>query len=165
MTQAPDPLRLIAVAAMAGNRVIGKDGKLPWRLPEDLEFFKQLTTGHPVIMGRRTFESIGRPLPERRNIIISKSLKTAPAGTDLVASIDALRLPPVNLSGRVFVIGGAQIYTALMPQIDEIYLSYIFENHQGDTVLPEFEDFFDLREVIRKYESFEVRHYVRNALQ
>jgi dihydrofolate reductase len=165
MTQTSDPLRLIAVAAMASNRVIGKNGKLPWKLPEDLEFFKQLTTGYPVIMGRRTFESIGRPLPKRRNIIISNTLKTAPTGTDLVASIDSLRMPSNNLSGRVFVIGGAQIYTALMPQIDEIYLSYIFEDHQGDVTLPEFEKYFNLKEVIKKYDAFEVRHYFRNTLK
>ena len=165
MTQTPDPLRLIAVAAMASNRVIGRNGKLPWKLPEDLEFFKRLTTGYPVIMGRKTFESIGRPLPKRRNIIISNTLKTAPSGTDLVASIDALRLPSNNLSGRAFVIGGAQIYNALMPQIDEIYLSYIFEDHQGDVTLPEFEKSFDLKEVIKKYDAFEVRHYLRNTLK
>lgn len=165
MTQSPDPLRLIAVAAMASNRVIGKNGKLPWRLPADLDFFKRLTTGYPVIMGRKTFESIGRPLPKRRNIIISTTLKIAPSGTDLVASIDALRLPSINLSGKAFVIGGAQIYAALMPQIDEIYLSYIFEDHQGDATLPEFETSFDLKEVIKKYDDFEVRHYFRNTLK
>lgn len=163
MTQSSPPLQLIAVAAMASNRVIGINGKLPWKLPEDLKFFKQLTSGYPVIMGRKTLDSIGRPLPGRRNIIISRTLKSAPAGTDLVASIEALRLPSVNLHGRAFVIGGAQIYTALMPQIDEIYLSYIFEDHQGDTTLPEFEESFELSKVIKKYKDFEVRHYLRNT--
>ena len=163
MTQSPPPLQLIAVAAMASNRVIGKNGKLPWKLPEDLKFFNQMTSGYPVIMGRKTLQSIGRPLPGRRNIIISKSLKEPPSGTDLVASIEDLHLPSMNLHGRAFVIGGAQVYTALLPQIAEIYLSYIFEEHQGDTTLPEFEECFNLKNTVKKYKDFEVRHYVRSA--
>jgi dihydrofolate reductase len=161
MTESSNPLELIAVAAMCSNRVIGKSGKLPWHIPEDLAFFKQLTSGYPVIMGRKTFESIGRALPNRRNVIISKSLETAPEGTSLFNSIDELSRPEACLYGKVFVIGGAQVYASLMQKIGEIYLSYIYEEHEGDTFFPEFEEAFEPFVVIKKYESFEVRHHMR----
>lgn len=157
MSQELNPLQLIAVAAMSSNRVIGRDGKLPWHFPEDLKFFKQLTSGHPVVMGRKTFESIGRPLPNRQNVILSTTLDKAPEGTSLVSSVDDLN----RLKGKVFVIGGAQIYAALMNRIDELYLSYIYDEHEGDTFFPEFEEHFSPYESIRQSDHFEVRHYVR----
>ena len=163
MNETSSPLELIAVAAMSSNRVIGQSGTLPWHIPEDLQFFKQLTSGHPVIMGRKTFESIGHPLPNRLNVIISTSLKTAPEGTLLLTSIDRLSEPDACLNGKVFVIGGAQLYTSLMQQIGEIYLSYIYANHEGDVFFPEFEDDFAPYDVIRRYEIFEVRRYLRRS--
>lgn len=157
MTPAAPP-RLIAVVAMASNRVIGRDGQLPWHLPGDLKFFKKLTSGGTIIMGRKTYESIGRPLPNRRNIVLSKSLESAPEGCELARDIDA-----IDIDGDAFVIGGAQIYAALLPRIDEIILSYIFEAHAGDTVLPEFEDDFEQVGVLLKTPEFEVRRYSRLA--
>jgi dihydrofolate reductase len=150
------PLRLIAVVAMASNRVIGKDGGLPWHLPEDLKFFKQLTTGGTIVMGRKTYESIGRPLPKRRNIVLSRSLKTAPEGCELAADLSDL-----ELNGDVFIIGGAQIYAALLDQIDEIIMTYVFDAYDGDTLLPEFEDGFEMKEVLALTPEFEVRRYTR----
>ncbi len=150
------PLRLIAVVAMASNRVIGKDGGLPWHLPEDLKFFKKLTSGGTVVMGRKTYESIGRPLPNRRNIVLSRSLESAPEGCELATGID-----DIQLSGDVFIIGGAQIYSALMDQLDEIILTYVFEPYEGDTLLPEFEAGFEMKEVIALTPEFEVRRYAR----
>ena len=148
--------RLIAVVAMASNRVIGRDGALPWHLPEDLKFFKRLTSGGTVVMGRKTYESIGRPLPKRRNIVLSRSLDAAPEGCELAADLGEL-----DLSGEVFVIGGAQIYAALMDQLDEIVLTYVFEAHEGDTFLPAFESQFELHEILFETSEFEVRRYLR----
>jgi dihydrofolate reductase len=154
-------LKLVAVAAMASNRIIGKEGQLPWHLPEDLKFFKALTTGHAVLMGRKTFESIGRPLPNRQNIILSKSLTSPPDGTILVSSAEEIFSPELDLKGKLYVIGGAKVYESLMSQTSEIFLSYIHEEYSGDTSFPHFEEAFGNYTVIEKFDLFEVRHYIR----
>lgn len=143
---------------MASNRVIGKDGDLPWRLPEDLKWFKKLTLGHPIVMGRKTMQSLGRPLPKRRNIVISRSLEEAPDGFELIDSCEAV---PGCLSDQesIFVIGGAEIYKAMFPLCHEIYLSYVFHPYDGDTRLVEFEEDFALAEILYEDENFELRHY------
>jgi len=107
---------------MASNRVIGKEGKLPWHLPEDFRWFKKLTMGHPIVMGRKTCESIGRPLPGRRNIVVSREWSEAPEGFELVNAIKALG--DLDLKEEVFVIGGAVLYQELLPQCEQLYLSY-----------------------------------------
>jgi dihydrofolate reductase len=151
---------LRAVVAMASNRIIGKDGGLPWRLPGDLKWFKKLTLGHPVLMGRKTMESIGRPLPGRRNIVISRSLTAVPEGFEHAAGIDeALAL--VGGEEVASVIGGAEIYRAMMPRCSEVLLSYVYHPYEGDTELPEFESEFELVEVIHRDEDFELRRYGR----
>ena len=155
-----------AIVAMAGNRVIGRDGDLPWRLPEDLKWFKKLTLGHPILMGRKTMESIGRPLPKRRNLVLSRSLDTAPEGFELlrdIAELDTLvdESANGNTDAAVFVIGGAEIFRLLFPRCDEVYLSHVFEPHEGDTFLPPFEDDFALAEVLATYPEFELRRYRR----
>lgn len=153
---------LKAIVAMASNRVIGRDGDLPWRLPEDLKWFKRLTSGHPIVMGRRTMESLGgRPLPKRRNLVLSRTLDPCemPEGFEKVEP-DPVALRQLD-DDTVFVIGGAEIYRLLFPHCDEIYLSYVFEPHSGDTCLPSFEDDFELAEVLATYPEFEMRRYVR----
>ena len=155
---------LKAIVAMASNRIIGKDGDLPWRLPEDLKWFKRLTSGHPIVMGRRTMDSLGgRPLPKRRNLVLSRSL----SADDLPEGFEKIDADPEALrrldEESVFVIGGAEIYRLLFPHCDEIYLSYVFEPHPGDTSLPGFEEDFELAEVMATYPEFEVRRYVRRA--
>ncbi len=146
---------------MASNRVIGRDGDLPWRLPEDLRWFKKLTLGHPIVMGRKTMDSLGgRPLPKRRNLVVSRSLDQGdlPEGFEKTeADPDSLR----KLAETVFIIGGAEIYRLLLPHCDEVYLSYVYEPHEGDTFLPEFETGFELREILATTDDFELRHYVR----
>lgn len=152
--------KLKAVVAMASNRVIGKDGGLPWKLSADLKWFKKVTLGFPIVMGRVTMESIGRPLPGRRNLVISRSLESAPEGFELVSSCeDALK----SLVGETeaSIIGGAQIYREMMPLCDEVLLSYVFHPYEGDTLLPEFEDDFKMVEVLFRDEDFELRRYVR----
>ena len=125
-----------AVAAMAANRVIGRDGALPWKLPEDMKFFRTLTTGHPIIMGRKTWESLGRPLPNRRNIVLSHTMP-ATAGAEVVRSLEELHA--LGLEGDVFIIGGAEIYRLLMPQCAAVYLTVLPAAAEGDTLFPEVE--------------------------
>lgn len=152
--------RLKAVVAMASNRVIGKDGDLPWRLSEDLKWFKKMTLGFPIVMGRKTMESLGRPLPKRRNIVISRNLESIAEGFELVRSCEeAVAL----LAGeeQASIIGGAQIYGEMMSLCDEVLLSYVYHPYEGDTILPEFEDAFEMVEVIYRDEDFELRRYVR----
>lgn len=154
--------RLKAVVAMASNRVIGRDGGLPWHLPGDLRWFRKLTLGHPVLMGRKTMESIGRPLPGRRNLVISRSLATVPGGFELAPTCESA-LALVSGETEASVIGGAQIYAELLPRCDEVLLSYIFQPHEGDTVLPPFEASFELVEVLHRDEDFELRRYLRKT--
>ncbi|MEC5126469.1 dihydrofolate reductase [Verrucomicrobiales bacterium BCK34] len=151
---------LKAVVAMASNRVIGKDGGLPWRLSEDLKWFKKMTVGHPIIMGRKTMDSLGRPLPKRRNIVISRSLTEVPEGFELVGSCDAA-VELVKDEEAASVIGGAQIYGEMIPLCDEVLLSYVFHPYEGDTSLPEFEADFEMTEVLFENDDFELRRYVR----
>ena len=152
------PFQLHAVAAMASNRVIGKEGGMPWHLPEDLKFFKRLTLGHPIVMGRKTWESLGRALPGRRNIILSRSLKDAP-GAEVIG--DASALEHMGLEGDVYLIGGAEIYRALLPRCVSVYLTALNFAAEGDTFLPEFESEFPRMEVLERGERCEFRRYHR----
>jgi dihydrofolate reductase len=127
--------RLTLIVARARNGVIGARGTLPWRLPEDLAFFKRTTMGHPIVMGRKTWESIGRPLPGRRSIVVTRDRHFAAPGAELAGSLDqALAL--VAGSEEVFVIGGAQLYEAAMPRADRLLVTEIDRDFDGDTFLP-----------------------------
>lgn len=150
---------LKAIVAMASNRVIGRDGDLPWRLPEDLKWFKKLTLGHPIVMGRKTMESIGRPLPKRRNVVISRSMEAAPEGFELIKSCDEVR-SVCGDAETVFVIGGAQIYAEMLSQCDEVLLSYVYHPYEGDTMLPDFEENFVMKEILFQDDDFELRRYL-----
>lgn len=156
-------LKVIAIAAMASNRVIGRDGKLPWHLPEDLKFFKKITVGHPVLMGRKTFESIlarlGKPLPGRTNIVLSRTMPPRP-GVHVIRHMKELAAIP-EVTSPVYLIGGAQLYETLLPKCDEVLLTFIEAPHDGDTFLPTFEDAFALKEVLGRGDGFEIRRYVR----
>jgi dihydrofolate reductase len=127
--------RITLIVARARNGVIGRDGTLPWRLPEDLAFFKRTTMGHPIVMGRRTWESIGRPLPGRRSIVVSRQAGFVATGAEVAASLDeALRL--CAGSGEVFVIGGAQLYAAALPRAERLIVTEIDADFDGDTRWP-----------------------------
>jgi dihydrofolate reductase len=129
---------LSAIAAMTENRVIGKDNKMPWHLPADLKHFKTLTSGHPIIMGRKTFESIGRPLPNRTNIILTRDSNFAADNCIVVTSPEAaITLGKECDQEEVFIIGGAEIYQQLMPAIQRIYLTIIHHEFAGDAFFPE----------------------------
>lgn len=150
---------LIAIVAMDPNRLIGRDGTLPWHLPEDLAFFKKTTSGHPIVMGRKTFESIGRPLPKRRNIVLTRDRNWSYEGVDVIHSPEEI---PVS-DEKIFVIGGAEIYAALAPHIDEWLVSHVHEIHEGNTHLAPFEADFPNVEVVETFETFTVRRYWRAA--
>lgn len=152
-------IRLTAVVAMTADRVIGKDGGLPWHLPEDLAFFKRTTSGHPIVMGRKTYESIGRPLPKRRNIVMTRDRNWSAPGVEVIHRPEDLENLP-DLSGRVFVIGGAEVYAAFMPRLDDLLVSHISGKHVGDTQLPSFEADFPRSEPVESHPTFEVvRHF------
>lgn len=160
-------LKLVAIAAMAANRVIGRDDDLPWHLPEDLKFFKRTTQGHPVLMGRKTFESIvqrlGKPLPGRHNIVLSHTLPPRNDAT-VIRSLDELsQIPELNNpQTTVFLIGGAQLYQTLLPQCKELLLTCIEQVYEGDAFFPPFETLFHLAETLVKGEGFEIRRYIRS---
>jgi dihydrofolate reductase len=135
------------VAALARNRVIGIGNRLPWRLPEDLARFKRLTMGAPVIMGRKTRESIGRPLPGRRNIVVTRARDTSWEGCVVARSLDAA-LAAANDAAVAFVIGGAELYAQALPRADRLYLTLIDADYAGDAWFPEF-DAAAWREVAR----------------
>lgn len=153
-------IHLTAVVAMTPERVIGRAGTLPWHLPEDLAFFKRTTLGHPIVMGRKTYESIGRPLPKRRNIVLTRDENWSAAGVEVVHRPEDLEKLP-DLDGRVFVIGGSEIYAAFLPELDDLLVSHVFENHAGDTRLQEFEPQFPESEVMEIHTDFEVRRHFR----
>ena len=151
-------LRLTAVVAMTSERVIGRAGSLPWHLPEDLAYFKRTTSGHPIVMGRKTYESIGRPLPKRRNIVLTRDPTWSAEGVEVIHRPDELAGLP-GMDGQVFIIGGAEIYAAFMPLLADLLVSHVFESHAGDTWLPEFEAEFPQSEILETYATFEVRQH------
>jgi len=132
-------MRLSIIAAMSANRVIGSNNNLPWMLPADLKRFKNLTMGQPMIMGRKTFESIGQPLPGRTTVVITHQTDYAPTGVLVAHSIDQA-LQMVARDDEVFVAGGAQIYQQMLHRADRLYLTSIHEEFEGDTNFPEFEE-------------------------
>jgi dihydrofolate reductase len=130
--------RIYLVAALARNGVIGAQGRLPWHLPEDLQHFKKLTLGHPVIMGRRTWESLGRPLPGRENIVVSRQRGFAAPGASVAASVQAA-IALCAGEPVAFVIGGAELYAAALPLADGLVMTEIDRDYAGDTLFPDWD--------------------------
>ncbi len=129
-------MNLIIIAALTKNRVIGKDGKIPWHIPEDLKRFKELTSGHTVLMGRKTYESLGRPLPNRRNVVLtSKALTGVETYSTLAQALQALKDEE-----RVFVIGGGRVFAELLESADELRLTIVDRIVEGDTFFPRYEN-------------------------
>lgn len=134
-------MRLTLIAALGPGRLIGKDGGLPWRLPADLRRFKALTVGHVVVMGRKTYESIGRPLPNRRNLVLSRDPSFAPDGVEVFRSLDlALSAVAAAAAAEVFVIGGAAVYREALPRADRLELTQVDGSFEGDVFFPEFDE-------------------------
>lgn len=135
-------MRLALIVAVAANGVIGKENKMPWHLPNDLKYFKQVTMGKPVIMGRKTYDSIGRPLPGRANIVITRQTDWQPEGVEVVHSLEEGIASGERLSLRaggeeVIVMGGAQIYDAALAKAQRLYLTQIHAEFDGDALFPE----------------------------
>ncbi|MFW5877337.1 MAG: dihydrofolate reductase [Myxococcota bacterium] len=142
------PLALIV--AMARHRIIGRGNDLPWRVPEDLAHFRRVTTGHAIIMGRRTHESIGRPLPKRRNIVVTRQTDLRIDGCDVVHSLDeGIRLARQGGDDTPIVIGGAHLYAEALPRATRLYITEIDRDVEGDVRFPAF-DRTAFREVERR---------------
>ena len=152
---------LTAIVAMTPDRVIGRAGVLPWHLPEDLAFFKRMTAGHPVVMGRKTFESIGRRLPKRRNIVLTRDPAWSAPGVEVIRRPDDLADLPGIAGERVFIIGGAEIYAAFLPGVTDLLVSHLFAEHVGETRFPEFSSDFPVSELVESHAQFEVRRWTR----
>ena len=153
-------MKLAIIAAIGKNRVIGKDGKIPWHISEDLKRFKRLTTGHTVLMGRKTWESLGKALPHRRNVVISS--RGIP-GMEYYGSVEEA-LTALKDQERVFVIGGARIYAELLEKADELFLTYVEQDVEGDAYFPAFQEMLtDKFKAINReqHNGYEFVDYVR----
>ena len=145
-----------AIAAMSLNRVIGAASQIPWHLPEDFKWFKQMTTGHVLVMGRKTFESIGRPLPNRETVVLSRSAFSHP-GVRTARSLE--ELPALVAGHQVFICGGAEVYAQALPLCSDLYLTLVKRQVEGDAFFPPFEKDFELVEEIRDAPEFKILHY------
>ncbi|WP_426745237.1 dihydrofolate reductase [Myxococcus faecalis] len=131
-------MKLSAIVALASNRVIGANNQLPWRLPADLARFKRLTMGHTLVMGRKTYDSIGRPLPGRTFIVVTRQKDFAPSGVTVAHSVEeALQQAEARGDDEVFIAGGADLYAQTMDRIQRLYLTRIARDYPGDTFFPE----------------------------
>lgn len=132
------PARLSLIVAMARNGVIGKNNAIPWRLPGELALFKRVTMGHPIVMGRKTWESIGRALPGRLNIVVTRNTAYNAPGATVVPSLEAA-LAAAAGAAEIFIIGGAQLYAEALPRADRLYLTTVDTEVDGDTRMPAFD--------------------------
>ena len=152
-------MRLVIIVAMDKNRLIGVNGRLPWRLPDDMKWFREQTLGKPVIMGRKTFESLPdrfRPLPGRRNIVLTRRRDYEAEGATVVHNIEEA-LTSVGDEAEVVVIGGAELYAQLLPRTDSLYLTLIDAEFEGDAYFPEI-DLTEWHEIYRQEHPADDRH-------
>jgi len=147
---------------MSENRVIGHGSQIPWHLPEDFKWFKKMTTGQVIVMGRKTFESIGKALPNRTTIVLSRSLFSRP-GVQTVS--DLSRIDLANETRDFFICGGAQVYAQTLPLCSDLYLTLVKRVVEGDVFFPPFEDRFELAEEILDCPDFKILHYRNRALE
>jgi dihydrofolate reductase len=147
--------RFRAIAAVAENGTIGLNNKIPWHIPEELKFFRSMTENSAVLFGRKTFESIEKILPNRKNIVLSHSTMIIPGGV-VVHSVEEL----LNLEEDIWVCGGSSIYQLLLPLCCELYISTIRGNYLGDATFPEYESMFERESVLLSTEQFYVTKFV-----
>ena len=151
--------RYKAIAAMSLNRVIGAGNKIPWHLAEDFKWFKRMTTGQVIVMGRKTFESIGKPLPNRTTIVVSRSAPAIP-GVQTISDLEQLQQPSASWDGKeIFICGGAQIYQQALTMCSDLYLTLVKREVEGDAFFPRFEDQFSLAAEIADNPDFKILHY------
>ncbi len=154
---------MIAVAAMAKNRVIGDRGKIPWHLPEDLRWFKELTMGGTLLMGRVTYDSIGKPLPGRATIVMSRQDGLVIPGVQIIRDLSGLSAVPVQ--GEIFVVGGSEVYRVALPYCPDLYLTEVQREVTGDRKFPVFEDLFRFSSVLRETPDLRIVHYVNDEVR
>src|SRR5215510_12933249 len=149
---------------MSLNRVIGAGGKIPWHLPEGFKWFKKMTTGQVVVMGRKTFESIGKPLPNRTTIVLSQS-RFSPPGVMAASDLSRIDMTDSAIAGRdIFICGGAQVYAQALPLCSDLYLTLVKRVVEGDTFFPPFEDRFEAIEEVLDRPEFKIIHYRNRGL-
>jgi dihydrofolate reductase len=148
---------MIAIVAMTPSRVIGRGSEIPWRIPGEQKWFKEATFGHPILMGSRTFESIGRPLPGRQNLVVSRS--SSWPGVETIR--DLSEFDPDQYSPEVFVIGGAEIYAQLLDRCRELLITCVKSEYDGDVYFPEFESKFRFIEQIRETSDYVIERWRR----
>ena len=149
-----------AIAALSLNRVIGNQGGIPWYLPEDFKWFKATTLGNTLLMGRKTYESIGRPLPGRTTIVLSRQASlNLPEGVIHIHSPEELKV--ADIKGDLFICGGAEIYEQFLPQCSDLYLTWVYREVEGDTFFPAFEEHFEQQETLRETDDFKIIRYAK----
>ena len=149
------PVTYTGVVAMAPDRGIGYRGALPWHLPDDLKTFKRITTGHPVLMGRKTYESIGRPLPDRQNIVLTRDPAWTAEGVQVVHSAGELECLEL-MDPEIMVIGGAEIFSLMMPAMSRMWVSKVKGEYPADTFLPPFENRLERVVLKEHFEDFDL---------
>ena len=150
-----------AIAAMSENRVIGRGNEIPWNIPEDFIWFKETTMGHVLVMGRRTFESIGKALPGRETMVLTRG-EFSHSDVTVIRSLDEVA---PRLEGRDgFIAGGAQVYEQALPRCSELFLTLVKREVEGDVFFPEFENYFDEVAVLRDEAEFRIVHYRNHEL-
>jgi len=155
--------RFKAIAAMSLNRVIGAGNRIPWHLPEDFKWFKRLTTGQVIIMGRKTFESIGKALPNRTTVVLSRSPLSVGPGVRVISDLSEFDL--ASETREVFICGGAQVYAQTLPLCSDLYLTLVNRTVDGDTFFPAFEDQFVPVGNLLENPEFKIVHYRNVALR
>jgi dihydrofolate reductase len=149
---------MMAIAAMTPSRVIGRGSQIPWRIPGEQKWFKEVTMGHPILMGSRTFESIGRPLPGRQNLVVSRT-RSWP-GVEIIR--DLSQFDSEAYSAEVYVIGGAEIYRQLLDRCRELLITRLKTDYQGDVYFPEFESEFRFIDEIRETPDYVIQRWSRS---
>lgn len=153
-------MKLIGIVAMTPERVIGDQGTLPWHLPADLAFFKKTTMGHTIIMGRKTFDSIGRPLPKRKNIVLTRDATWSHPGVEVITRPEDLSAL-LSADEVAYVIGGAEIYKAFLRQTQELLITHVKQTYPGDTWFPPFLDQFPHAESIEETADYVIMRHAR----
>ena len=141
---------------MSLNRVIGNANKIPWHIPEDFKWFKQMTTGHILVMGRKTYESIGRPLPNRTTLVLTRGPLSAP-GVQTIGDLN--QIDPNRETREVFICGGAQVYEQALPLCSDLYLTLVKREVEGDAFFPAFEHMFTAVEQVQDTPEFSITRY------
>ena len=149
-----------AIAAMSLNRAIGNGNTIPWHLPEDFKWFKETTMGHVLAMGRKTFESIGRPLPGRETVVLTRNPGSV-TGVRTLGSLEALGQVETYRDRTIFICGGAEIYGQALGQCSDLYLTRVKREVEGDAFFPEFESMFDAGVLLRETDEFDIFHHRR----